>query len=229
MLRRFCVVGFAGALLLLAVAPIEAVTKVGRKYNVLEFGAGYASPVGEYDHISQIDFIDDVGIVRNLDADQVYDPSFSIGMSLGQLRNHWSVSVGAVYTRVNQLEAFEVGYNIWRFGPEGGAVVPDFNQFDLRLNINYQFTDLTNMNFAPFAGLGLAAGLIAQSAPGYETEYEANTLLSANFGAEFKVWTSADKRKFLTLASVNSYDLLSSGYRPRNLNIGGAIKLYVRP
>ena len=85
------------------------------------------------------------------------------------------------------------------------------------------------MNFTPYVGLVAAVGMIAQSAEGYETEYEVNSLLSANFGAEFKLWSSPDKRKFLTLASVNSFDLLSSGYRPRNLNIGGAIKFYGRP
>lgn len=229
MLRRFCFVGLVGIVLIVTSAPADAVTRVGRRFNVLEVGAGYASPVGKYDHISIIDFVDEMDMVKDLNADRVYDPSFSLGLSLGQLRNRWLVSVGAVYTKVNQLDTFVVGTNLWYFGPEGSTVIPNFNQFDLRLNINYQFTDLTTMNFAPYAGLGLAAGLISRSASGYETEYEASTLLSANFGAEFKIWSSADHRKFVTLASVNSYDLLSSGYRPRNLNIGGAIKVYVRP
>jgi len=229
MLRRFCFVSLLAALLLMAVIPTEAVTRVGKRFNVLEIGAGYASPAGKYDYIGSIDFIDDMGIVRNLNADQVYDPSFTLGISLGQLRNRWLVTVGAVYTKVNQLDTFKVGYNLWHFGPPGGIVVPSFNQFDLRLNVNYQFTDLSTMNFAPYAGIGLAAGMISMTAPGYASEYDVNTLLSANFGVEFKLWSSADKRKFVTLASVNSYDLLSSGYRPRNLNIGGAIKVYGRP
>jgi len=223
MLRRFCFVGLVGVVFLWAVVPTEAVTRVAKKLNFLEIGAGYASPVGKYDNFNSFNFMNEAN------ADRVFDPSFSIGVSIGQLRNRWLVSLGAVYTKVNQLDTFVVGDYLYYFGPEGGLVVPDFHQFDLRLNVNYQFTDLTSMNFAPYAGIGLAAGMISMTASGYASEYDINSLLSANFGVEFKLWSSADKRKFITLASVNSYDLLSSGYRPRNLNIGGAIKVYARP
>jgi hypothetical protein len=229
MLRRFCFVGLVGAVLLCVVGPTEAVTRVGKKFSVLEIGAGYASPVGKYDDFGGESFVDENGIFHQLNADEVFNPSFSIAASLGQLRNRWLVSVGAVYTKVNQLDTIVVGGLGYVFPDASAIVFSNFNQFDLRLNVNYQFLDISTNQFTPYAGVGLAAGMISETAPGYSTEYDVNTLLSANFGVEFKIWSSADKRKFVTLASVNGYDLLSSGYRPRNLNIGGAIKMYVRP
>ena len=229
MLRSLCAGCLVAALLIAAAEPTDAVTKVGRKYNVLEFGAGYASPVGKYDGFGGEIFMDEYDRFRELEADEVFDPSFSIAASLGQLRNRWHISVGAVYTKVNQLDTIVVGGMGYIFPDITAIEFSDFHQFDLRLNVNYQFLDISVNPVTPYAGIGLAAGIIAETAPGYSTEYDANTLLSVNFGAEFKIWTSADSRNFVTLASVNSYDLLSSGYRPRNLNIGGAIKIYVRP
>ncbi|PWB75851.1 hypothetical protein C3F09_01695 [candidate division GN15 bacterium] len=229
MLRRFCSFGLAATLLLLSVASADAITRVGKKYNVLEFGAGYASPYGHYDNFGGEYFIDQYDRFHQLNADQVFKSSYSIGVFFGQLRNRWMVSVGGVYTKVNQLDTIVVG-NFGYVWPYAGAVVfSNFGQWDLRLDVNYQFMDISENQFTPYAGIGLAAGLISETAPGIDANYDANTLLSANFGVEFKLWTSADKRKFVTLASVNSYDLLSSGYRPRNLNIGGAIKVYMRP
>lgn len=230
MLRRFCFVGLVGVVLLCAVVPTEAVTRVAKKLNFLEIGAGYASPLGKYDHISIIDFADEMGVVRDLEANRVFDPSFSVGISVGQLRNRWLVSLGAIYTKINQLDSFLVSPSFYHeFAVGEMRVIPKFDQFDFRLNVNYMLGDITASDLSPYAGLGAAAGIVSRRIAGTETDYDVNTLLSANFGVEFKLWSSADKRKFVTLASVNSYDLLSSGYRPRNLNIGGAIKVYARP
>lgn len=229
MLRKFWLAGLFAVVCLVTVAPADAVTRVGRRLNVVEFGAGYASPVGKYDHLSDVDFIDEYDRFRQLDADEVFDPSFSIGAFGGQLRNHWLVTVGVAYTKVNQLDTIVVGGFGYVFPYADAVVFSDFHQWDLRVNVNYQFADLTVDPITPYAGLGFAAGLIYESAPGISTTYDANTLFSINFGAEFKIWTAANQRQFVTLASVNSYDILSSGYRPRNLNIGGAIKIYMRP
>lgn len=229
MLRRSNFVVLVVVLLLVVAASTEAVTRVSKRYNVLDFGAGYANPVGHYDNFGGESFVDLSGRYYRLDADQVFNSSYSIGVFFGQLRNRWMISLGGVYTKVNQRDTIfvgDVGY-VW---PYSDAVVfSNFGQWDIRLNVNYQFMDISENQFTPYAGLGLAAGLISETAPGINANYDANTLLSANFGVEFKLWTSANKRSFVTLASVNSYDLLSSGYRPRNLNIGGAIKVYMRP
>lgn len=229
MLRRLVSYGLTMASLMCLGASAEAVTKVGKRFNMFEVGGGRTTPIGSYDHIGIISFVDESGMTRNLDADQVFDPSYSIHAAFGQLRSRVAASVGIVYTKVNQLDTFLVSENLYYFGPEGAPVTPKFEQVDLRLNCNYHLLDLSASNFSPYVGVGAAVGMISQSAPGYVTEYDLNTLVSVNFGAEFKVWSSVDKRTFLTLASVNSYDLLSSGYRPRFLNIGGAIRFYGRP
>ena len=229
MLRRFWLVTMAGVLLLLSVASADAVSRVGRRFNVFEFGAGYASPIGKYDNFGGESFIDEYDRFRQLDADHVFNSSYSIGAFGGQLRNRVFVSVGVAYTKVNQLDTIVVGGLGYVFPYADAVVFSDFHQWDLRLNVNYQFADITIDPITPYVGLGFAAGLIYESAPGLSTTYDANTMFSLNFGAEFKVWTSDNNRQFVTLASVNSYDLLSSGYRPRNLNIGGAIKIYMRP
>lgn len=229
MLRRYWLVGMAGILFVLSISSADAVTRVGRRFNVLEFGAAYASPVGEYDNFGGVAFMDEYDRFRRLDADRVFDPSFSISVFGGQLRNHIYGSVGVVYTKVNQLDTIVVGGYGYVFPYADAVEFSDFHQWDLRLNLNYQFADITAAPITPYVGLGFAAGLIYETAPGLSTEYDANTMFSVNFGVEFKIFDAPNARQFVTLASVNSYDLLSSGYRPRNLNIGGAIKIYMRP
>ena len=229
MLRRLWLAGFVGVMCFVAVAPADAVTRVGRRLNVFEFGAGYANPVGKYDNFGGVEFMDEFDRFRRLDADRVFDPSYSISVAGGQLRNRCLFTVGVTYTKVNQLDTIEVGGLGYVFPYADAVEFSDFHQWDLRLNFNFQFTDITVDPITPYVGFGLAAGLMYESAPGISTEYDANTMFSLNFGAEFKIWDSPDRRHFMTLASVNSYDLLSSGYRPRNLNIGGAIKIYMRP
>ena len=68
-----------------------------------------------------------------------------------------------------------------------------------------------------------------ESGVDYADENELKFTVSVNFGADIKVWTAPSGRSYVALSSVNSWDLLASGQRPRYLNIGGAIKYYFRP
>src|SRR5512138_1409879 len=164
MLRRFWLVGMAGILLVLSISSADAVTRVGRKFNVFEFGAAYASPVGRYDNFGGVDFMDENDRFRRLDADQVFDPSYSISVFGGQLRNRVFASVGVVYTKVNQLDTIVVGNYGYVFPYADAVEFSDFHQWDLRINVNYQFADITIDPITPYVGMGFAAGLIYESA-----------------------------------------------------------------
>ena len=84
-------------------------------------------------------------------------------------------------------------------------------------------------SFSPYAGVAVKGGLTRISQTGYSDDHIADIALAVNFGADIRIWSSADARQFLTLSSVNSYDLFGSNNRPLYFNVGGAIKYYFRP
>ena len=110
-----------------------------------------------------------------------------------------------------------------------GAETELVHLYDFDFNLNYLFANITEFPLAPYAGVGFTGGLTAATAKGYDSESRIEVLARVNFGLEFKFWQSASKRSFLTVASVNSYDFVASGDRPRHLYMGGALKYYFRP
>lgn len=229
MSKKYLRLVLAVASVLVAVSSVGAITKVPRSFGVLEFSGGFSDPTGSYDHIANIDF-DVNGAPVNLKADKLYNSSYFLNVSYGTLRdNHWLVSAGFMWSHINAKDEI-VYYSdptvdsmfVWQ------PTKPNFNQYDIRLNANYLFNDLEASPWSPFVGLGFAAGFTSQTLRGYKSENETNVAFGVNFGAELKIWQAADKRNFVTLASTNNWDFLTSGYRPANFNIGAAIKVYMR-
>ena len=214
------------AVLMLASAVSAGIARVGRSFNVIGFSVGYADPIGEYDHIDVITFEDQNGRIVNLDADAVYDPTYSIGFHYGQLReNRLYVDFGFRYTKVKTLDTFWVdpGYG-YTFSPE----TPDFNLYDIDLNLNFFLIDPMQSVVAPYLGLGFHGGLISSSGRYIDTQSDLVFGTGLNFGADIKFWQSPTNASYLTLSSVNEYQFLRSSDRPRYLTIGGAIKYYFR-
>ncbi len=219
----------AGLLVLvcgLLATPAEAgLARVAKRYTLVDLNGGYSSPVGKYEGIGVIDFENSRGQLVRLNADEVYDPTFHVGLNYGQLRNsHMQWTIGFRYTKINQLNRFVADDQTLVFAPEK----PSIHQLDIDFNFNYLLTNITERWIAPYAGVGARAGLTTFSAEGVESESEINLGVCLNFGAEVKLWQHPQGRSFVTFASVNSYDFWASGDKPRFLNIGGAVKYYFR-
>ncbi len=219
-------------ILILTASQVVALGRVARRYNVMDFYGGTSSPVGKYESLADfVDFSDADGRPTDVDGDVLYDPTFHLGFNYGQLRNdRMLVTVGFRWTKIEAINL--LGLNT--VGREGLAILldprkPGINQYDFDFNFNYMFLSIAQRSFAPYVGVDFRAGITSVTAKGFESESRLNTVLAGNFGAEIKLWENAKKRAFLTVASVNSYDLLSSGDRPKYFNLGAALKYYFRP
>ncbi|MDH3889680.1 MAG: hypothetical protein OEV49_01235 [candidate division Zixibacteria bacterium] len=203
------------------------IVRVARRYNVISFFAGSSSPVGKYEGIAGfVDFLDEQGRLVEVDGDKVYDPTYNLGLSYGQLRNNQMLlDVGFRYTRIEQAGDNPLIF----FGPDDQTAEAKLHQYDLEIAFYYLFMNIVEKSFAPFVGVGVRAGFTNASASGFESESHINTVFMASGGAELKLWEGAKKQSFMTLASVNSYDLFASGNRPKYLNVGAALKYYFRP
>lgn len=208
------------------------IVRVARRYNVINLYGCSSSPVGKYDGLAGfVDFTDVENRPADVDADVLFDPTNQLGISYGKLRNSkMLLTIGFRWTKVEAMNLRDLttvnqsGYAIFF-----ESTKPDLNQYDLDFNFNYLFMNIVDQSFSPYVGVGFRAGVTTVSVQGYESESKLNTTFAANVGAELKIWEGAQKRSFITLASVNSYDLFGSGDRPRYLNIGGAFKYYFRP
>ena len=208
----------------LAEAGIKRVT---RRWNVIETYGGYSSPIGSYHTIGTIDFVNNSGLLVDIDADRVYDPTFHLGITYGQLRRgHLLYSIGFTYTKIETLDTFVVDPTVsYIFIP----VKPSFNQYDIDFNCNFLATNIAKAPIAPYVGIGFHGGITSQTAPGYDSENWLTLATSLNFGADFKLWGDLKNRSFVTLSSINRVDILGSDQRPRYLNFGIGLKYYFRP
>lgn len=204
-----------------------AISRVAKRINVVEFQGGYALPIGSYDGIDIIDFIDTQGRLVELDADAVYDPSFYLGVNYGQLRNdHIMFSVGFRWTHINPDDTYQVDdWLTYSFVPE----TPSFNQYDLDFDLDYFLFNPSQTTLAPYLGFGFHGGILSATSNLYESARDFNLAVGVNFGADFAVWNAADGRSFIALSSVNEWILTASDSRVKYLNIGAALKYYFRP
>jgi hypothetical protein len=221
MFGKLCAI--VGAIVLLS-GPASALTRESRSLYVGDLHFGYSAPFGNYNGIGSFDWSGGY-----LTASELHDPTYHLGFNLAKIQNDrvW-VGVGFRYTRVN------VNDNVGDFlqyddGTPIDTEILKFNQYDMFLDVNYYLMSLYNESFAPYFGGQLIGGLTSWSPPGYRSESKFSLGLAVNFGADFKIWSAADKRSFVTLASVNSWQLLAGGNRPRYLNIGGGIRYFFRP
>jgi hypothetical protein len=224
MSRQTFRIGTLALAAMLLASSAGAINRVSKSLGVLEIHGGYSSPTGKIDHIGNNDF-QAGGYVYDVPAKDVFKSSFTMGLTLGVVKkSHWYTSIGFDYTHLRPKDSVYLpqGY-IFYFDQ-----VPHFNQYDLRLNANYHFSDIEVSDFTPYVGLGIGAGLTSQTLRGFASETEVNLGLALNFGAEAKLWQDANKRNLVTLASANSWEFFGSGYRPKFLTIGAAIKFYSR-
>ncbi len=207
----------------------EAITRVPRTLGVFEVYGSFASPTGRIDHLGDIDFISHYRPI-NINSDDVFKSSFVVGVTLGTVRaGHWYNSIGFRSSHLRVRDTIfiprtdsAIVFNYLDF-PKA-----HFNQYEIRLNSNYQFYDMETVGWSPYLGLGLGVGLISQTLDYYDSQTELNVGLAMNFGAEFRIWQDPNRRNMITLASMNSWEFAGSGYRPKNLTMGASLKVYTR-
>ncbi len=219
-MKKIILIGLLLGLISLTLVPSSdaAIRRVPARYNMVSFFGGYASPYGEYDEIGPLPLTDVEGNRVEVDADQLFEDSWHLGFQYGAFWNqHFLLTLGFRYTSVNlNEEIFLAADDI------------DVGQYDLDINLDLYPLDITQVQFSPYVGAGFRAGFTTVGGEGYESESDLTVAASANFGADFKLFTSADARSFVTLASVNDFTFAASSDRPKYLNIGGALRYWFR-
>ena len=198
----------------------SAISRTARTYNMMEFSFSSANAVGNYEKIGFGDFRIPSDANFDLSASDTYDNSLSFAVKYGQLSNDKMLyQLGFTYTNVkvsNYINSLIVGD------------ISDikFRLYEIAFDWNYYFSSPVNSSFAPFAGIGINGGIYNASLKGFESQTDFSYNLGINFGADIRVWESADKFSSLALASVNQYQFLGSDSRPKYLTIGAGVKYF---
>ncbi len=206
--------------LTLAAADSFAISRTSRSLNYLQVFGSYNSPMGEVEFFNLPDYN------GNFDADDVYESGGSFGIGLGQVRAgrmHWGLDFR--YTK-HELQDVVENNDVVVTGIEGLGI----SNYDLDLSINYYLSDMAQIGFSPFVGLGVTAGIMSAGYDNddFDNETEMKALAGLNFGFDFRLAQNADGSQ-ISLVSLNRYDIMASDERPRYLNLGLALRYYVRP
>lgn len=217
------------AVMLLATVADARIARVARRHSVFSLYGGYATPHGSYDRIGESYFTDEFGRRIQIDADEFLDDTYFLGFEFGRLvAGRYLATIGFRYT---DLELKPDG--VYTFGSSLTlpAYAINYNKYDLTLDLNYEVADISRQPIAPYFGAGFWGGWSSlssdQSYTGLDDD-EFSIGLNLNFGCDVKL-TELERGGFLTLSSVNSYNLLASDDRPRYLNLGVGLKYYFRP
>ncbi len=218
------------------------IARVAKRINVISFYAGSSAISGKYDGLGADKWnqIFETNLASpDVDGGDLYKSCFHLGFDYGQLRGGKLLySFGFRYTKVKFQDSTTVPFDDPGFLYIIRSLEDDFNVhlYDLGLDVNYFLFDLNLQRWSPYFGLGGKVGFMTFDAEGrslegyeYSTESQIKSTIGVNFGADIKVWSAPKGRSFVTLSSVNSWDLFASGNRPKYLNVGGAIKYYFKP
>ncbi|RKX29666.1 MAG: hypothetical protein DRP47_01100 [Candidatus Zixiibacteriota bacterium] len=218
---RFLLNCLITAMFLMAIVPqTEArISKVERRYNLINVYGGYATPHGEYDNVGLIEFVDQYGnAVINIPGDSLFDPTWFVGFDYGTLYNrHILCMIGFRYTEHNVQD--------WLISSVGKF---NYRQYDIELNANYMLLDLTKNIISPYAGAGVQAGFTSYSEEGFDDDSQIKLACSINFGADLKIYQNKKGRSFVTISSMNNYNFWGTEDRPMYLNWGAALRYYFR-
>jgi hypothetical protein len=183
---------------------------------MIDFHTGWSTPFGNYSAIGPQP-IDDV---FSYPASDIYDPTFHVGMNIGQLSaTRMYFGFGFQYTKIN------IDERNFELTPSDMT----FHQWDINLDANFYPVSPKDEPVTPFVGPGLSFGITSQRAPGFRSESQLNLGLNVNFGLDLKIWEAPDNRSLITVSSINSWTVVSGGDRPRFLNIGGGLRYFFRP
>ena len=219
-MSRFVVAGMFVLILVLSVAPQTegGISKVGRKYNMLNFYGGYAEPHGEVGYVGLIELQDGLGNPISMEAGSVLDPTWFAGFDYGTLYNrHTLIMIGFRFTEHNAQDW--ITSQVSRF---------TYRQYDVEFNANYMLLDLNRNIASPYVGAGVQAGFTSYAEERLDDDSQLKVAVSLNFGADLKVYQDPKSHSFVTISSMNNYNLWGSTDRPKYLNLGAALRYYFR-
>jgi len=196
-----------------------AIKRVASRYNMLNFYSGYADPHGEYDQSGMVSFVDYQGRPSDIAGDSLYDATYYLGFDYGTLYSrHVLYMIGFRFTEHNVKD--------WIFDEIGDEY--KLRQYDIEFNANYYLLDLLEFPWSPYVGAGVQGGFTSYSQRGFDNDSELKFAFSLNLGFDLKLFQAPKKRSYVTLASMNNYNLLASDNRPKYLNIGVGLRYFFR-
>lgn len=190
-----------------------AVTKIPKHLNFLSVFGGNSSPVGTVEGIPGHQFTGP-GVIYEVNTSYVYGDAAYFGFDYGQVYfRHLSLSVGFSY----------IGH---KFSELVYDPAPKLKQYDFTVKTHYLLNDLRTNRWTPYVGLSLLSGFTTVDWDDIENENRLTLALGFDFGAEAKIHKFSHSKGFITIASVNNYNFVTTGDRPQYLHFGGAIKYY---
>jgi hypothetical protein len=214
-------IAMIGVLVCAASITSWAVTKTPRSLYMFDFHAGYSVPTGSYAGIGPANWDGE------LQSSDLFDPTYHVGIEGGRLWNdHLYMGFGFQYTRINLDDRIDTLFS-------SGSLfeLPElkFHQYDFSFGARFYPGSPAIQSFAPYLGPSLTLGLTSMTAPHYRSETQTTVALNLDFGADFRIWKANDGRSLVTLSSVNSWNVIAGGDRPRFLNIGFGVRYFFRP
>lgn len=212
-----------------------AIRRVPARLSMMEIYGGYSQPMGtvegvmtniDYGNIGITDKFLSNGRIVQIDAEDTYDPSFYVGFKLGStFAERLLGKIGLQYSKFNVVDSI--------FFPLDSVLdlssdSLSFHQVDVSFDVNAYLLNPLHAVVNPYVGIGLQAGVIGIKSWSSGTDYRGNIATSLNFGLDLKIATSASGRTFWVLASDNRWDFYASNDRPKQLQIGAAIRVFLR-
>ena len=200
------------------------IERTAKRWYMLDLYGGTSMPQGEnWGIVGEPLFTD---YTFSVPADSIYKDAFHLGLRYAALSSNWLMGVGFRYTNVIVRDTIDVyPYNPVLFRNS----IANVSQWDLDLFIHCYPLDLTKNAFSPYLGIDIQSGILSLTASGYKSRNEMTFAISADFGADIKIFSGESGRSFVTLASVNSYQFVGTNDRPKYLNVGVGLKYFFRP
>ncbi len=219
----------ASITIILLSSNLFAISKVAARYNVMGFTVSSAQPHGSYGRIGignyEVVFLNEFNQPFEFDADKLYDNSFAYGLNYGRLINKNTVfNVGFSFVDAEISDEFKNFFSVNSY-----MRILRLRMYNVDFNWNYYFMSPINQGFAPYAGVGLQAGLLSASVKGFSSESDFVMATAFNFGVDLTVWKAKNKMSTLALSSVNTYQFYASDSRPKYMTFGLGLKYFFRP
>lgn len=195
------------------------IKRVASRYNIMNFYGGYADPHGEYDQSGLVYFEDNQDNPYDIKGDSLYNPTYYLGIDYGTLYGrHILYMIGFRFTEHSAKD--------WLFDEINFEY--KLRQYDIEFNANYYLLDLVESPWSPYIGAGVQSGFTTYSVKGFDNDSQLKFAFSLNLGFDIKLFQAPNKRSYVTLASMNNYNLLASDNRPKYLNVGLGLRYFFR-
>lgn len=218
-----CLVLLVIAVSLLSETSTAGIERTAKRWYMFDIYGGTSMAQGEYEGIVGELF---QGAILTVKADSIYEDAFHLGISYAVFRSNILMGLGFRFTDVKYKDTIYGEYANLILFPSLNA---NMTQWDFDLFAHFYPIDLSAQAFSPYLGFGIQPGLTSVTAKGYKSTNVVTFALSLDFGGDVKISSGEGGRSFVTLSSVNSYQFVGTGDRPKYLNVGVGLKYFFRP